>query len=62
MSRMFVPENLNVDSPNDVETLYKQLAETPLENTSEALRKWILCISEIDSVLSEVSACFKRPS
>ena len=23
MSRMFVPENLNVDSPNEVETLYK---------------------------------------
>lgn len=56
MSRMFVPENLNVDSPNEVETLYKQLAETPLENTATALRKWILCISELDSVLSEVSA------
>lgn len=56
MPRIFVPENLNVDSPEEVSALYQQLAHKELGTKACDLRDFLLALSELDSVLSEVSA------
>ncbi len=54
--RTFVPENLNVDSVEDVTRLFKTLLDENIPNSPDALRTWILKWSELGSVLAEVSS------
>ena len=54
MNRKFVPENLNVDSKEEVLALFQKLATEKIEETKEGLRNFIYSCSELDSVLSEV--------
>ena len=56
MNRKFVPENLNVDSVEDVTRLFKTLLDENIPNSPDALRTWILKWSELGSVLAEVSS------
>lgn len=56
MNRKFVPENLNVDSVEDVTRLFETLLDENIPNSPDALRAWILKWSELGSVLAEVSS------
>ena len=56
MNRKFVPENLNVDSVEDVTRLFETLLDENIPNSPDALRAWILKRSELGSVMAEVSS------
>ncbi len=54
--RCFVPITFDENSPEEVENLYKTLADAVIDDTAESLRAWILKWSELDSVLAEISS------
>ncbi|HSQ41279.1 MAG TPA: M3 family oligoendopeptidase, partial [Fibrobacteraceae bacterium] len=54
--RHFVPRDFLCDHPERVSSLYAQLQERSIPETSDALRQWILDWSEFESLLREEGA------
>ncbi|MFZ6052886.1 M3 family oligoendopeptidase [Halocola ammonii] len=53
--RIFLPENLKIDSWDDLEPYFVDLKERPIKS-KEDLKKWLLDLSELESVLEENAA------
>ncbi|MCA6362713.1 MAG: M3 family oligoendopeptidase [Bacteroidetes bacterium] len=55
MQRKFLPETVSFDSWNEVEPLFRSLAERPV-NSADDLKRWLEDINELESVFSEEMA------
>jgi oligoendopeptidase F len=53
--RTFLPEHLKIDSWDDLEPFFVDLKERPLKDKKD-LKKWLLDLSELESVLEENAA------
>ncbi|HSZ31715.1 MAG TPA: M3 family oligoendopeptidase [Puia sp.] len=50
--RVFLPENLVITDWNSIASFFEDLVERPLENSAD-LEKWLVDMSELESVISE---------